>query len=69
MADVSRDLREHWFKPNFSKNEVANSGLVVRAGGSMPELWATMVVYVVVICIGSALRWRRGRWRSIRLVQ
>ena len=42
--------------------------LVVRAGGSMPELWATMVVYVVVICIGSALRWRFGRWRSIRLV-
>lgn len=35
---------------------------------SMPALWATMVLYVVVICAGSAVRWRRGRWRSIRLV-
>ena len=26
MADVSRDPREHWLKPHFSKNEVANSG-------------------------------------------
>ena len=26
MADFSRDPREHWLKPHFSKNEVANSG-------------------------------------------
>lgn len=26
MADFSRDPREHWLKPRFSKNEVANSG-------------------------------------------
>ena len=27
MADFSRDPREHWLKPRFSKNEVAKSGL------------------------------------------
>lgn len=43
-------------------------GLVARAGGGMPALWSTMVIYVVVICIGSFLRWRLGRWRRIRLV-
>jgi len=42
--------------------------LVAHLGGSMSDLWATMVVYVVVICIGSFIRWRRGRWRSINLV-
>lgn len=26
MADFSRDPREHWLKPRFSKNEVADSG-------------------------------------------
>ena len=26
MADVSRNPREHWLKPLFSKNEVAKSG-------------------------------------------
>lgn len=35
---------------------------------TMPALWATMIVYVVVICIGSFIRWRRGKWRHIRLV-
>ena len=29
---------------------------------TMPALWGTMVVYVVVICIGSFIRWRRGSW-------
>jgi hypothetical protein len=27
MATFSRDPREHWLKPHFSKNEVANSGV------------------------------------------
>jgi hypothetical protein len=27
MAVFSRDPREHWLKPHFSKNEVANSGV------------------------------------------
>ena len=42
--------------------------LVARAGGGMPALWSTMVIYVVVICIGSFLRWRLGCWRRIRLL-
>ena len=43
--------------------------VVARLHNTMPALWATMVVYVVVICIGSMIRWRRGRWRSISLVE
>ena len=35
---------------------------------TMPALWSTMVAYVVVICAGSAIRWRRGRWKTHRLV-
>ncbi len=35
---------------------------------TMPALWATMIVYVVVMFVGSLVRWRRGRWTSIRLV-
>ena len=35
---------------------------------TMPALWSTMIVYVVVICIGSLVRWRHGKWKDIRLV-
>ena len=35
---------------------------------TMPALWGTMVVYVVIICIGEILRWRRGKWKGIKLV-
>ena len=41
---------------------------VARWHNTMPALWATMVAYVLVICTGTALRWRLGRWRSIALV-
>lgn len=43
--------------------------VVARLHNTMPALWSTMVVYVMVICAGSLLRWRRGRWRSITLVR
>ena len=43
-------------------------GVVAYFGGSMSALWGTMVVYVVVICVGEIIRWRRGAWRHIRLV-
>ena len=43
--------------------------LVRRFHPSMPAFWATMVVYVVVICIGTAVRWHRGPWRHIKLVE
>lgn len=34
---------------------------------SMPALWSTTVAYVVIISAGSFARWRRGRWRTIRI--
>ena len=42
--------------------------VVSRLHNTMPALWSTMVAYVVVICAGSAVRWRRGRWKRHRLV-
>lgn len=42
--------------------------VVAKVRNTMPALWATMVAYVVVICVGSLIRWRRGRWRTISLV-
>ena len=42
---------------------------LVRAfRNTMPALWLTMVGYVVVICIGSFVRWRKGAWRSVKVV-
>lgn len=35
---------------------------------TMPALWATQVAYVVIICTGTLIRWRRGRWRRIQVV-
>ena len=35
---------------------------------TMPALWSTMIAYVFVICVGTWIRWRRGPWRTIRLV-
>ena len=35
---------------------------------TMPAFWATMIVYVAVICVGTAIRWRHGPWRNIKLV-
>jgi MATE family multidrug resistance protein len=42
--------------------------LVRRFHPTMPAFWATMVVYVAVICVGTLVRWRRGPWRRIKLV-
>ena len=42
--------------------------LVRRFHNTMPALWSTMIVYVVVICCGSLVRWHRGKWKGIRLV-
>jgi multidrug resistance protein, MATE family len=42
---------------------------VVRAvHDTMPALWGTMIVYVVIISAGSLVRWRRGKWRAINLI-
>ena len=42
--------------------------LVYRVHPTMPALWATMIAYVVVICLGTVVRWRRGAWRKIRVI-
>ena len=41
---------------------------VAKWHNTMTALWGTMVVYVVVICAGTAARWFKGRWKSIKLV-
>ena len=42
---------------------------LVRAHhNTMPALWTTMIVDVLVIFAGTARRWFRGGWRSIRIV-
>ena len=41
--------------------------VVRRFHNTMPALWATMIVYVVVILVGSWVRWRRGRWKMVKL--
>ncbi len=35
---------------------------------TMPALWATMIIYVVAMFIGSFIRWKRGHWTTIKLV-
>ena len=35
---------------------------------TMSALWGTMVVYVVVICAGEVVRWRRGAWQKIKVI-
>ena len=41
--------------------------VVRRFHNTMPALWATMIVYVAVILVGSWVRWRRGRWKMVKL--
>ena len=41
--------------------------IVRRFHNTMPALWATMILYVAVICVGSLIRWRRGRWKMVKL--
>lgn len=41
---------------------------VVRAWhNTMPYLWSTMIAYVLILAIGSYIRWYRGKWRNIKL--
>ena len=41
--------------------------VVRRFHNTMPTLWSTMILYVVVICVGSLIRWRRGGWKMVKL--
>ena len=42
--------------------------LVAKFDNTMGALWGTMVAYVALICAGTLLRFRRGRWRRIKVV-
>ena len=42
--------------------------VVAELHNTMTALWGTMVVYVVAICAGTAIRWLKGRWKEIKLV-
>lgn len=42
--------------------------LVAKFHNTMPALWATMVGYVLVICTGTLIRWKCGKWRKIVLL-
>ena len=35
---------------------------------TMPALWATMIIYVIILCVGSFVRWMCGSWRKIQIV-
>ena len=41
---------------------------VAKWHNTMTALWGTMVVYVVVICAGTLVRWYNGGWKRIKLV-
>lgn len=36
---------------------------------TMPMLWATNILYVVLICIGSYIRWVKGKWQGIKVIE
>ena len=36
---------------------------------TMPALWSTMIGFVLVLFVGSVLRWRCGAWRKISIVR
>ncbi|MBO5642816.1 MAG: MATE family efflux transporter [Kiritimatiellae bacterium] len=42
--------------------------IVARFHNTMPALWATMVGYVLVICTGTLIRWKCGKWKKIVLL-
>jgi MATE family multidrug resistance protein len=35
---------------------------------TMPALWATMIVYIIIISIATIARWKWGPWRKIKLI-
>jgi MATE family multidrug resistance protein len=42
--------------------------VVAKLHNTMPALWGTMIIYVVLVCVGTAARWFNGKWRRIKLV-
>ena len=41
--------------------------VVRHFSNTMPALWSTMVIYVLVLCVGTVVRWRLGRWKMVQL--
>jgi MATE family multidrug resistance protein len=41
--------------------------VIAYFNNTMPMLWLTIVIEVAVLCIGSVLRWRKGKWKNISL--
>lgn len=41
--------------------------IVAKVHNTMPALWATMIVFVAVMCAGSLWRWQCGAWRRTKL--
>jgi len=35
---------------------------------TMPALWATMIGYVLILFVGTLIRWHRGAWRRIQIL-
>ena len=42
--------------------------LVLARGGTILHAWYVLAVYVALLSFGFILRWRNGRWRTIRLI-
>ena len=46
---------------------IPSVAVVSRVCNTMPLLWGTMIFQVGVLCIGSVIRWKRGKWQKIAL--
>ena len=44
---------------------IALAGVVIWLHGSMVQLWMTGIPYILVLLLGSSVRWCRGKWRAI----
>jgi len=43
-------------------------GLAFAYARTMPVLWATTIVYVIALLLGTWIRWHRGAWRNCRIL-
>ena len=44
---------------------IALAGVVIWLHGSMVQLWMTGIPYILVLLLGSSVRWCCGKWRAI----
>jgi multidrug resistance protein, MATE family len=43
--------------------------LILHHGGGILAAWFWMMLYVIILSVGFIWRWRRGRWKSIELIE